>query len=314
MIRHLLALTVWGLIATVALAQPSPAQPANSARTKIVLIAGPRSHGYGSHEFYAGCRLLADCLQNANLNISAPVCRNGWPTDKSVFEGADTIVVFADGGRANPVSPYLEEMATLMKRGIGFACLHYALQVPKGRQGDHFKQWLGGYYETYWSVNPHWRANITELPTHPVTRGVHPFAIDDEWYYHMRFRDNMQGVPPILSAVPPEATRQRPDGPHSGNPAVRARVGMPEITAWVCQRAGGGRGFGFSGGHWHWNWADDNFRTLVLNGIVWTTGRDVPAGGVVSKRPTWEQLQKNLDEPKPAKFDARPWQEKLNLR
>ena len=37
-------------------------------------------------------------------------------------------------------------------------------------------------------------------------------SIYDEWYFHMRFRDGMKGVLPILSAVPPASTMSRPDG------------------------------------------------------------------------------------------------------
>ncbi|NIP84607.1 MAG: dehydrogenase, partial [Planctomycetales bacterium] len=142
------------------------------------------------------------------------------------------------------------------------------------------KQWIGGYFETFWSVNPHWKARFDQFPDHPVANGLKPFFMDDEWYYHMRFVDEMDGVTPILSAVPPDSTRQRPDGSHSGNPTVRARKGMPEHVAWVRVRPDGGRGFGFTGCHWHWSWACDSFRTAVLNGIAWTAGLKVPPGGV----------------------------------
>jgi hypothetical protein len=127
--------------------------------------------------------------------------------------------------------------------------------------------------------------------------------MDDEWYYHMRFMENMEGVTPILTAVPPERTRQRGDGAHSGNPTVRARKGMPEHVAWARVRPDGGRGFGFTGGHWHWSWACDSFRTVVLNGIAWTAKIEIPEGGVPSKRPTLEQLEANQDYPQPNNFD-----------
>jgi len=39
-----------------------------------------------------------------------------------------------------------------------------------------------------WSVNPHWTAKYEKFPDHPISRGVKPFEINDEWYYHMRFR------------------------------------------------------------------------------------------------------------------------------
>ena len=58
---------------------------------------------------------------------------------------------------------------------------------------------IGGYFEMYHSVNPHWTAKFDSFPDHPITRGVKPFAINDEWYYHMRFRPEMKGVTPILS-------------------------------------------------------------------------------------------------------------------
>ncbi|MCB1121945.1 MAG: ThuA domain-containing protein, partial [Verrucomicrobiae bacterium] len=164
-----------------------------------------------------------------------------------------------------------------------------------------FRNWIGGYFEANWSVNPHWDAHYTSLPNHPITSGVEPFHINDEWYFHMRFREGMEGVTPILSALPPEDTMRRPDGPHSGNPAVRKAVANGEIQhmAWAAERAGGGRGFGFTGGHFHWNWGDENFRKVVLNAIVWTAHGQVPAQGVTTHKPSQTELEANQDEPKP---------------
>jgi len=104
--------------------------------------------------------------------------------------------------------------------------------------------------------------------------------------------------------VPPESTRQRPDGAHSGNPHVRARTGMAEVVGWVYERPGGGRGFGFTGMHTHWNWAQDSFRKSVLNAIVWIAEAEVPPDGVPSKTPTLEDLEADLGQPRPARFNA----------
>jgi type 1 glutamine amidotransferase len=274
--------------------------------TKIVLLAGAPSHGYGSHEHKAGCLLLADCLNKNVPGVQAVVC-DGWPADAAALKDAAAIVAFCDGNGRHVLSGKLEEVDKLMKKGVGLACLHYAVELPKGPPGDYLLQWIGGYFEVFWSVNPFWKAEFKSFPDHPVARGVRPFAIDDEWYYHMRFRPNMEGVTPILTAIPPDATRQRPDGPHSGNAVVRARKGMPEHVAWACQRADGGRGFGFTGGHWHWAWANDDFRKVVLNGIVWVAGLDPPPGGVPSQTPTFEQLEANQDYPQPPDFDRKKW-------
>jgi hypothetical protein len=220
-----------------------------------------------------------------------------------VLEDADTIVIFADGGGGHPFNAHLAEVDRLMKRGIGLVCIHYAVEIPKGEPGEKFLDWTGGYFETDWSVNPHWTATFDEFPDHPIARGVGPFVVNDEWYYHMRFRPEMQGVTPILTDVPPASTLSRPDGPHSGNPHVRAKAGQPQHVAWASERPDGGRGFGFTGGHVHWNWGNDNFRKLVLNAIVWTAKLDVPEDGVPSPTPTLEDLEANQDEQPPADYN-----------
>ncbi|MHC4726182.1 MAG: family 16 glycoside hydrolase [Planctomycetota bacterium] len=272
-------------------------------KKKIVLIAGPRSHGYGSHEHNAGCLLLAKSLNDSMPGVYATTYQSGWPEDPTALDNADAVAIYCDGGSGNIALRNFEHLNKLAKNGVGIALIHYTVDLPKGKPGNSALDWLGGYYEQYWSVNPSWEANFNDIPKHPVTRGVKPFAIRDEWYYHMRFREDMQNVTPVLTAIPPDRTRQRPDGPHSGNPHVRARMGMPEHLAWVYERPGGGRGFGFTGGHSHINWAHDDFRKVVLNGLVWITGLDVPVGGVPSKTPTNGQLRANMDYPDPGSWN-----------
>jgi len=167
-----------------------------------------------------------------------------------------------------------------MKKGVGFGCIHYAVEVPPGKAGDLFMEWTGGYFEVNWSVNPFWKANFTKIPDHPIGRGVKPFEINDEWYFNMRFAG---AVVPILEAVPPDEVRNRPDSDHGGNSYVRSRKGQSEILLWARERRDGGRGFGFTGGHDHKNWGDDNFRKAVLNALVWIAKVDVPPDGVPSK-------------------------------
>ena len=271
-------------------------------RKKLVMVAGKPSHAPGHHEHRAGVMLLEQCLDAAGLPLVTAVYTGGWPADSTAFDNADAIFFFADGGGNHPVvqSNRLAQIDALAKRGVGIACLHYAVEVPKEKGGPEFLSWLGGYFEPHWSVNPHWRLSQTELAQgHPIIRGVKPFETDDEWYYHMRFPESAEGLTPILSAVPPDATRERPDGPHSNNPTVRAEKGSREVLAWAYERPSGGRGFGCTGAHFHKNWENDDFRRLMLNALVWTSGLDVPSAGVASSV-TPEQLAANLDD-KPAK-------------
>jgi type 1 glutamine amidotransferase len=218
--------------------------------------------------------------------------------DPGAFDGADAIVLSMDGGGQHALlqDGHLQQIGALMNKGVGLGAIHWAVEVTKDKGEKEFLEWLGGAYEVNWSVNPTWTANFTSLPDHPVTRGVKPFQIRDEWYFHMRFPDGMKGVTPILCAVAPASTMDRPDGPHSGNPAVRESVknGEPQVLAWAFERPDGGRGFAITGAHYHQNWGDDNFRKTVLNGLLWIAKAGVPEGGVQSSV-SQEDLQANLD-------------------
>jgi type 1 glutamine amidotransferase len=281
----------------------SSTEPNGQRQKKIVFIAGKPSHGYAAHEHRAGSLLLAKALNENVPQVHAVVVENGWPKEASILDDADCIVVYADGGAGHPLVAHLAEFDKLMKRGIGLVCIHYAVEVPNGSPGEAMAEWTGGYFAPNWSVNPHWTATYKKLPQHAVTQGVHPFAINDEWYYHMRFLPQAD-VTPILTDLPPKSTVGK-DGTHSGNPAVREAVakGEPQAMAWARERPDGGRGFGITGGHVHWNWGNDNFRKLVLNAIVWAAHVEVPPTGVPSRSLTVEDLEANQDEPQPADYN-----------
>ena len=276
-------------------AQDSRTAVSKSEKKKILFLAGRPSHGYMSHEHYAGCMLLAKSIEQATDDVETIVLKHNWPKSDDAFDGVDCIVMYCDGGGGHPVNKHLEQVDKLAKKGVGIVCIHYGVEVPKGKSGDKFLEWIGGYFETHWSVNPHWTAEFKEIPEHAITRGVKPFAINDEWYYHMRFRDEMKNVTPILSAVPPASTLKRPDGPHSGNPHVRKKAGQRQHVAWAATREDGGRGFGFTGGHFHWNWGDDNFRKLVMNAVVWCAKGDIPKEGLSDKSKSLDDLKENQD-------------------
>lgn len=287
-----------------------------AAKKKVLFISGKPSHGYGAHEHYAGCLLLAKALNDSNVGVQADVIKHGWPTDASVFDGVSTVVMYSDGGGGHMVMPNLKQMDALAKKGVGVVCIHYAVEIPAGEPGNYFLDWIGGYFEMNWSVNPHWTGKFTKFPEHPITRGVKPFEIHDEWYYHMRFRPNMEGVTPILTDLPPDSTLSRPDGPHSGNVHVRAAVQTrkeAQHVAWASENKNGGRGFGFTGGHDHWNWGDPNFRKLMLNAIAWTAKIEVPANGVENAPVNLEQLEANQDFPQPQNFDREGVKKRLHL-
>src|SRR4051812_21731336 len=287
-----------GIFAVLCVSLLGFAFAAGAPDKKIVLIAGSRSHGPGEHEFRAGCLLLQKWLQNVP-GVSTVVYSNGWPDKPDAFENAAAIFIYSDGGSGHPAirDNRLKVLGDLMAKGVGLGCAHYAVEVPKDKGGPELLQWIGGYFETYLSVNPHWDASFTEFPQHPITRGVKPFKIRDEWYYHMRFPEDMKGVTPILTALPPDSTRGGPgvNDEHGGNPEVQKHKGEPEHVMWAIERPDGGRGFGFTGGHFHKNWANEDFRKTVLNAILWMAKIEAPPNGVESTV-TEDELKQNLDD------------------
>ncbi|MGB4710397.1 MAG: ThuA domain-containing protein [Fuerstiella sp.] len=281
------------------------ATPVDAAdMSKIVFISGKPSHGPMKHEHRAGNMILADALNASGLGVEAVVLPDyGYPKDKSVLQDAATIVIFSTGHRGHVLNAHLDEFDKLMKSGTGVVMIHWATEAEKGKAGGRFLQWMGGFCDLDWSVNPHWKPNFDDFPDHPITNGVKAFSVDDEWYYHMRFVPDMKGVTPILTDLPPAETLRRPDGERSGNPAVRKAIANAEKqhVAWAYERPTGGRGFGFTGAHNHSSWQNESFRKVVLNAILWTANVDVPTDGCPSRAVSASQLKENVDDKKPRK-------------
>ena len=270
---------------------------------KVVFVAGKPSHAPRHHEHNAGCLLAAHLLNKHHSDkLVASVHTNGWPKDTTSFDNADAVVIHSDGGIRHPAARYLDVLASLRERKTGIGAIHYAVEMTPGETNDELIRCIGGAFEINYSVNPHWVAKFDKVAEHAAGRGVEPFEINDEWYFNMRFAPEMKGVTPLLSAVPPAETMSRPDGHHSGNPAVRKMVaaGQPQHLLWLYERPDGGRGFGFTGAHYHDNWANDSFRTAVYNAVAWISGIEIPENGIATPTPNKELLDANLD-PKPAR-------------
>ncbi|KAA5546352.1 hypothetical protein FYK55_04725 [Roseiconus nitratireducens] len=293
----------------------SAAQAQDAAPGKnILMVAGSPSHGYGAHEHFAGLRILQQSLRESQPQNEVTIVR-GWPSQDQIDQ-ADTIVIYCDGGGRHIAMDHRDQLRKRLADGCGLVCLHYAVEMTPGEPGKDWVELLGGHFEINYSVNPHWVAEFSELPEHPITRGVKPFATDDEWYFHMRFSD-VGKVTPILSAVAPEHTMKRPDGAHSGNPDVRKSVaaGEPQTVAWAYERPDGGRSFGFTGGHYHWNWGNDDVRRLVTNAIRWTAEEEIEEdGSSMGQKPVGiDQLLKDQDYDRPNKFDPEETAKRFNL-
>jgi len=275
-----------GLLATALLIAGLPlfATAQNQPKAKkIVLVGMNTDHKAGEHEYMAGLVILAECLKQTPgvevTIIKAPEYPKGekkkgwlpgWPAEFKALEEADCIVCFcrtagtyfmADGERK-------EKFQELMKKGAGFVSLHWAVETTKQFGDPTFMAIQGGYYEPNYSTNPHNTATVQQAdPQHPIARGWKPFQARDEFYFKMRF---MPEAKPVLTAT---------------LTGYDKKEYKDETIGWVYQRKdnkgplGEGRSFGFTGCHFHLNFGIEDFRRMIVNGILWTAGVEVPQGG-----------------------------------
>jgi len=291
--------------ALVILCGRDPINAAEPPATKrIVFLAGtvhqgPGGHPAGTHEYELTARLLQRALADAKVPATAEIYFDGWPREAGALDTADTIVVISDGADRNPldhpllVGERLTELKKQMDRGCGLVAIHWSTFVPNDRGGPEFLEWIGGYfdYQSGKGERP-WFSKIQTAetrtrpasPEHPISRGLAPFDLREEYYYNIRFRENDPRLVPILATpIPGEAAEQ--------------------VVAWAVEREPhgktlAGRGFGFTGGHFFENWGVENFRRMVLNAILWTAHLEVPAGGVqTTVAPTVDPPNAAADEP-----------------
>ena len=283
---------------------PIEVDTTNHKLAKIVLVAGTPSHPPGAHEYLATQAVLKGLLEQ-NPGVFVTIVRDSWPKNPKILEGARTIVWYTDGAKNHPLldAGKFATIQSYLDKGTGFVALHYALNVTK-ELGAKMQPWLGGVFDPDISGGTgaiKWTPVFKTLPAHPITRGVAPFAINDEWYFNMRFVPGMKGVTPLVTGVPPEDLRKNED--------TKKHPGRAEILAWAYDRPGGGRSFAITTPHTHEDWADEGLRRLVVNAILWTAKVEVPRKGAkVALDPA--DLKKNLDDkrpkPKPTTTAAKP--------
>ena len=274
---------------------------------KILFLAGPDSHGWGSHQHFGGTNILAKGMRNSALPVDVQITRT-WPEEKLLLQ-QDALVIYSDGWGAHPANGNLASLKKFMDQGGGLTVIHWATGLGSPDAGNKAKdhsvdpirrQWrnlVGADFEPWHSVSRFWDASFEKLPSHPVTRGVPPFVIHDECYFHLRC-DNPEHnhVTPLHGVLPPlgiiHPGRAMDSGSDSAVEAVKK--GEDQYCAWGFVRPKGGRTFGFTGGHTHWNWGRDELRMLILNGIYWTTGAEVPSKGIPSTRPKAKEMLADL--------------------
>lgn len=237
--------------------------PSDPNLVKIVLIAGTNSFKPGEHEYVAGCALLGDMLKQTKG--VAPVLALDWPKKPETLRGAKSVVMLFDGGDKHGLlkEDRLKQVGELADQGVGIVHLHQLCDYPKDL-GERARSWIGGTYEKGHSLRAHWIYEFKAFPDHAVSRGVKPFKTDDGYLFKLRFVPNMTGITPVLKTT---------------NPKTPAEFNDDAIVAWLYQRANGGRSFTFTGTHLHVSLAEEGYRRLLVNSILWTAGLEIPTSG-----------------------------------
>ena len=281
-LRHILPLVLFAVVARAELTDeqrrlPLEADSTNPALAKIVLLAGSPSNKPGQHEYFAGCAMMMDWLKQTP-GVWPVLVAGGWPKNEAVLNGAQAVVVYADGGTKLPFLDSVRwgKMKELMDAGTGLVMLHQAVDVPEERAED-IKNWLGAVWQKDIGCRGHWDMEFSEFPKHPATRNVSAFAAPlDGWLYNLHFAPN---AVPLLSGKVPDSSRTTAD--------AKAHAGRAEVIAWTYERPNGGRSFAFTGCDLHRNWLVESQRRFVANGILWSAKVEVPeAGAPVAMSPS----------------------------
>jgi type 1 glutamine amidotransferase len=212
---------------------------------KIVLVAGPKDHGQGEHDYPAWQQVWARLLGEAEQTEVDTAWE--FPTAPQI-ETADVLVFYQrgrwDDERAVAIDSFLS-------RGGGLVYIHWAVD-GRGGQEEMAKRIglaaLGGQIRYR-----HGELNIDFTPgrSHPIARNFDRIGWVDESYWQL-----------------------------TGNPAdirllgTSDEEGQPQPQFWTVER-GRGRVFVSIPGHYMWTFDDPAFRTLLLRGIAWVGHRNV---------------------------------------
>lgn len=266
---------------------------------RVLFVVGPSGHPPGTHEVAASARLLKYCVDQVSGGTGIEtMISEGWPTDPSVADGARVIVFTGDmfpPFRFPNSADVFARLIRLAERGTSIVCIHYATSVNDSRTAPvppavlaDLSRLLGGFgHFLPGNALPGTQArvmNLTVLPTetgHPVVRGVKPFTLTDEPYFPIQFDRAASPVTILATAKLP------PEQPNT------------EAIAWSMDRGGGSRSVAVLFPHFFANWRDAELRKLVVNGILWAAGQEVPDSGYETTLPALETFEPMAVTPRP---------------
>lgn len=222
----------------------APSAPQQWRPLRVVLVAGPKDHGPGEHDYPAWLKAWNELLSiGRNVDV---ITAMGWP-GKSEFDTADVMVFYQRGEwnaeRAADIDRYLG-------RGGGLVYVHFAVDGQQDAPGFAKRIALS------WGPGAKFRHGPLQLhfnhaPEHPVSRGFTVLKMVDESYWNLTGQLAQERV---VSWGDEE--------------------NKPQPLFWSLEQ-GQGRVFVSIPGHYSWSFDDPLFRVLLLRGMAWTAKEPV---------------------------------------
>lgn len=189
------------------------------------------------------------------------------------LRSADLMVIFTRF-RALP-DAQLQYILDYVKSGkpvIGLRTSTHAFLYPKGHAHEALNDGFGIDVLGQKWITHHGHTSTTDVTIHaaskghPILRGVTPFHASS-WLYHVA-PIHGEDVTVLLDGT---AVKSEKKGPRA------ADYPLTQPVAWT-RTANGARVFYTSLGHPQ-DFEQESMRRLLINGIYWALGRDVPSGG-----------------------------------
>ena len=221
---------------------PTPAEP--TRKIKVVLVAGPKDHGPGEHDYPAWRKSWSELLSADDKTEVAAAWE--WPSETD-FKTADAMVFFQHGSWDDRKAAQID---AFLARGGGLVYVHWA--IDGGKNGRDFARRIGlaGMGAVGFRHGP---ALLEARPgsNHPVMRNIKKLDLVDETYWKM------------VGDLPDDRVL-----------ATGVEDGAPRPQLWSVEH-GKGRVFVSIPGHYSWTFDDPLFRVVLLRAIAWTAHEPV---------------------------------------
>jgi putative heme-binding domain-containing protein len=223
----------------------APNPPVKPRPIHVVLVAGPKDHGPGEHDYPAWQKVWAELL--AAVDDLRVTTAWEWPSAKD-FRTADVLVFYQHGtwteSRAQGIDAFLA-------RGGGLVYIHFAIDGSPDAPG--FARRIGLAAPGGKTSYRHGPLDLAFVPNrgHPVARNFDKVNFHDESYW------GLVGDPQRIRLL-----------------ASSVEEGQPRPQFWSLE-PGKGRVFVSVPGHYAWTFDDPLFRVLLLRGFAWSAREPV---------------------------------------